>query len=108
MHHHLPNIVNKSVTSDQVFRIPCANCFQLLTNVNSDSTGTHGDMGFESSRVLHTANHSSSLSNDLDVSNDSSTACSMLVACPVKHKDFVWMRGKGRIIMVGIPECLLP
>ena len=90
VHHHLPSIVRKPVTSDQVFRIPCTNHFQLLTNVDSDSTDTHSDMGFESSGVLHTTTHSSSLSNELDVSKGSSTAWSIPVAYPVQKVESQW------------------
>ena len=41
VHHCLCIIVQKSVTNEQVFKIPCTNRFQLLTGMEPDWTDTH-------------------------------------------------------------------
>ena len=38
---------HRSVAIDQVFKIPCANRFHLLTNMEPDDTETQNDLGFE-------------------------------------------------------------
>ena len=52
VYHQVPSTERKTVSSDQVFNIPCNNRFQLLTDMALDSTCTQRDTGFESSGVF--------------------------------------------------------
>ena len=49
--HCRPTIVQKPVTNDQVFEIPCVNRFQPLVNMESSGTDNQSGLGFDSSPV---------------------------------------------------------
>ena len=51
VHHCRPTSVKNPVTNDQVFKIPCANRFQLLASMESSGTDNQKGLGFESSPV---------------------------------------------------------
>ena len=39
---HVPDTAKETVSNDQVFGVPCTNCFQVLTDMVQDSTCTQG------------------------------------------------------------------
>ena len=85
VHHCLPTIVQKPVTNEQAFKIPCTNHFQLFTDMEPDWTDTQQVLGFDSSRVSGLGNQHGFLSDELDLGRATSVVI-MQADCSVNNK----------------------